>query len=194
MSVMVPEDIEHAPAATSVEATLVQAARDGDGRAFTDLVKPHLPVLYRIARRACGDAALAEDAVQETLLLAFQRLGRYTPDTSLRAYLAAIAVKRAHTLIRSNRRRLVRETAAPPLQAVDTPEELTLAAQTESRVRAAIAKLPAKRGEAVLLRLDGKLSDQEIASAVGSTPQSVRVLVHLGLKDLKAALALGEDP
>ncbi|MEC9073247.1 MAG: RNA polymerase sigma factor [Myxococcota bacterium] len=194
MSVMVEEDREHHPATASVEGALVQAALEGDGRAFADLVAPHLPVLYRIARRACGDPVLAEDAVQETLLLAFQRLDRYTPDTSLRAYLAAIAVKRAHTLIRSHRRRLARETTTLAPQAVDTPEEIARAVQTEARVRLAIAKLPAKRGEAVLLRLDGKLSDAEIAMAVGSTPESIRVLVHLGLKDLKAALTSGEEP
>jgi len=55
---------------------LVSAALDGDGQAFSALVSPHLPALYRVAARACGHATLAEDAVQESLTVAFQTLRR----------------------------------------------------------------------------------------------------------------------
>ena len=77
------------------ERKLVEAAKKGDGKAFAALVRPHLPVLYRLAARACGDASLAEDAVQEALDLAYQRLDRYEPGTSMRAFLASMAVRRA---------------------------------------------------------------------------------------------------
>src|SRR5688572_31526520 len=77
----------------SIEHELLARALDGDGRAFATLVEPHLPMLYRIAARACGSTAIAEDAVQETLTLFFDRIDRYSPGTSLRSFLAAIAVR-----------------------------------------------------------------------------------------------------
>src|SRR5882724_12955182 len=84
----------------SIEHELLRRALAGDGRAFRSLVEPHLAMLYRIAARACGDRALSEDAVQETLTLAFTRLHQYRPGTSLKAFLAAIAARRARTLLR----------------------------------------------------------------------------------------------
>src|SRR5947209_3254295 len=88
-------------AGLSIEHELVRRALAGDGRAFQSLVEPHLAMLSRIATRACGDRALSEDAVQEALTIAFTRLAQYQPGTSLKAFLASIAVKRARTLLRS---------------------------------------------------------------------------------------------
>ena len=66
---------------TPIELELVARALSGDGRAFSDLVAPHLPLLYRLAERVSGDRALAEDAVQETLARAFAALHRLDATT-----------------------------------------------------------------------------------------------------------------
>jgi RNA polymerase sigma factor (sigma-70 family) len=171
------------------ERKLVEAARAGDGKAFAALVRPHLPLLYRLAARACGDASLAEDAVQEALDLTYQRLDRYEPGTSMRAFLASMTVRRAKTLARAERRRKVREDASATPQQADTPAELMGAADLKRRVVEALAELPEKRREAAMLRLDGGLSHAEIAEALGSTERSVRVMVHLALKDLRGKLS-----
>lgn len=172
----------------SVEQELIARALDGDGRAFASLVEPHLAMLYRIAARACGDRALAEDAVQEALTLVYQQLRRYEPGTSLKAFLAAVAVRKAHTLLRSERRRRVREDASATPEPLPGPADLLSAGQTAERIRTALAAMPKKRREAALLRLDGGMSYEEIARAVGSTEGSVRVLVHLALKELRERL------
>lgn len=176
----------------SVERELITRALDGDGRAFASLVEPHLAMLFRIAARACGDRALAEDAVQEALTVGYEQLRRYQPDTSLKAFLAAIAVRKAHTLLRAERRRRAREDASAAPEALPGPAELLAAEQTAERVRVALAAMPKKRREAALLRLDAGMSYDEIARAVGSTEGSTRVLVHLALKELRERL--GEEP
>lgn len=179
---------ERAP--MSVEHELVQQALSGDGRAFQTLVAPHLPMLYRIAARACGgDRALAQDAVQEALTLAFERLHRYEPGTNLKALLAAIAVKQAHTLLRGERRRHAREEGSQAPSAAASPAELLSARRTAERVEAALLAMPKKRREVAMLRLDGALSYAEIAAAVGSTEGSARVLVHQAMTALRAELA-----
>jgi RNA polymerase sigma-70 factor (ECF subfamily) len=172
----------------SVEHELVARALEGDGRAFASLVEPHLPMLYRIAARAAGSRALAEDAVQEALTLAYQRLDRYTPDTSLKAFLAAIAVRKAQTLLRTERRRRAREDVADAPERIAGPAEMVSAARTAQRVREAIAALPKKRRAVALLRLDAGMSYPEIAEALGTTEGSARVLVHLALKEIKEKL------
>ncbi len=194
LRLVVDVGVEPGPMTETEEAELVARALAGEGRAFGALVEPHLDVLYRLAHRACGDADLAEDAVQETLALAHRRLGRYRPGTSLRAWLAAIAVRRAHTLLRSERRRAARRERGSRPGAPARPDEAYDAAEAAARLRAALATLPRKRREAVLLRLDAGLAHREIAAAIGSSEASVRVLVHLAMQQLRDALSLGDAP
>lgn len=175
--------------AVTVEHGLIARALDGDGRAFATLVEPHLKMLYRIAARACGDSALAEDAVQEALTLAYERLNRYEPGTSLKAYLATCAVRRAQTLLRGERRRRAREDAAEPPARLPDPSELISAERAAERVRRALAAMPEKRRAAALLRLDAQMSYAEIAEAVKTTEGSARVLVHMALKELRLQLS-----
>lgn len=173
----------------STEQELVRRAVAGDGRAYAALVQPHLPLLYRIATRACGNRALAEDAVQEALTLAFERLSRYEPGTSLKAYLAAFAVRKAQTMLRSERRRRTREANSDEPGSLAGPAEQLGAERTSARIREVLASMPPKRREVALLRLDGAMSYAEIAEAVGSTEGSARVLVHLAMKELRSQLA-----
>lgn len=173
----------------SLEHELIARALDGDGRAFASLVEPHLALLYRVAARACGDRALAEDAVQDALTLAYERLSTYQPGTSFRAFLAAYAVRKAQTLLRGERRRRVREEGAEAPQGLPGPVDLVRASQAAVRVRDALAKLPEKRRAVAMLRLDAELSYAEIAEAVGTTEGSARVLVHMALKELRGQLA-----
>ena len=179
----------------SIEHELVARALEGDGAAFATLVRPHLSMLYRIAARSCGNRALAEDAVQEALTIAYRKLDRYQPGSSLRSFLAAIAARQARTLLRGERRRKVREDAAEPPEHDPGPAELLGAERAAQRIRDALALLP-KRREVALLRLDGGLSYAEIAEAVGSTEGSARVLVHMALKELREQLGdmLKESP
>jgi RNA polymerase sigma-70 factor (ECF subfamily) len=172
-----------------VEALLLRAALDGEGPAFGSLVKPYLGLLYGIAHRACGDSALAEDAVQESLEIAYGRLARLRPESSLKSFLAGIVSRRARTLLRGEQRRAARELRGRAPERVPRADEDLEARRLAGRLRAALAKLPGKRQAALLMRLEGGLSDDEIAEALSSTRESVRVLVHLGLKALREALA-----
>lgn len=175
------------------EQSLVSAALGGDGAAFGRLVRPHLSVMYRVAHRASGDAALAEDAVQEALTIAHRKLHRYRPGTSLRSYLASIVVKRTHTLLRAEIRRKNREEKGYSPAEEATPEEHAHAADLSSRIRHVLAHMPKKRRMAAMLRLDAGMDYSEIADALGTSLGSTRVLVHLALKDLKDALSVSSD-
>jgi len=171
-----------------LEQTLVTEAIAGNGQAFATLVRPHLPVLLRVAGRVTGDAQLAEDVVQETLAATFRQLNRYEVGTSLRAFMAAIAVRRAHTLARGERRRASREERAAVPEAEPSAEQRLEALQKAQTVHGILNDMPRKRREAAILRLDAGLSFAEIARTMGTSEGSTRVLVHLALKELREQL------
>jgi RNA polymerase sigma-70 factor, ECF subfamily len=98
----------------SVEAstdTLLAAARAGDGPAFQALVAPHLRALHLHSYRMLGSYHDAEEAVQETLLRAWQGLAGYEGRAPLRHWLYRITTTTCLKII--NRR------ARDPLTTVD---------------------------------------------------------------------------
>lgn len=176
------------PADLERERRLVQRALGGDGRAFAELVEPHLDRCFRLAVRSCGDRALGEEAVQEALTLAHRDLARYEPGTSLRGWLCALAMRSAATLARSERRRNARELAAVPPERLHSAEAILQARELSRSVDLALAGLSEKRREAALLRYDGGLNSREIAEVMGISDAAVRQLLSEATKVLRTVL------
>ena len=85
-------------------AELLRAARGGDGRAFQALVAPHVRALHLHSYRMLGSYTEAEDAVQETLLRAWQGLAGFEGRAPLRHWLYRITTTTCLKMIRDRRR------------------------------------------------------------------------------------------
>ena len=93
-----------------VTADLLSRARAGDGEAFRELAGPHRRELQVHCYRMLGSFADAEDAVQETMLAAWQGIGGFTEErASLRTWLYKIATNRCLNARRAASRRPARE-------------------------------------------------------------------------------------
>src|SRR6184192_4696395 len=107
-----------------VTAELLSRARAGDGEAFRELTGPHRRELQVHCYRMLGPFADAEDAVQETMLAAWQGIGGFTEErASLRTWLFRIATNRCLNARRAARRRPAREWNIP---GVEPPEPTRL--------------------------------------------------------------------
>lgn len=84
---------------------LISRARAGDGDAFRALTEPHRRELQVHCYRMLGSLQDAEDAVQETLLAAWQGLGGFEGRASLRTWLYRIATNRCLNVLRTASRR-----------------------------------------------------------------------------------------
>ncbi|HEY2260988.1 MAG TPA: sigma factor, partial [Streptosporangiaceae bacterium] len=85
-------------------AELLRAARGGDSRAFQALVAPHVRALHLHSYRMLGSYTEAEDAVQETLLRAWQGLAGFEGRAPLRHWLYRITTTTCLKMIRDRRR------------------------------------------------------------------------------------------
>jgi RNA polymerase sigma-70 factor (TIGR02960 family) len=106
-----------------VTADLISRARAGDDDAFRELTEPHLRELQTHCYRMLGSFADAEDALQDTLLAAWQGLGGFEGRASLRTWLYRIATNRCLDARRAASRRPVKQWDVPN---VEPPEPTRL--------------------------------------------------------------------
>ena len=107
----------------TVAADLVSRARAGDGDAFRALTEPHRRELQVHCYRMLGSLQDAEDAVQDTLLAAWQGFGGFEGRASVRTWLYRIATNRCLNVLRSASRRPARAWDVPK---VEPPEPTRL--------------------------------------------------------------------
>jgi RNA polymerase sigma-70 factor (TIGR02960 family) len=106
-----------------VAAELIARARAGDGDAFRALTEPYLRELQVHCYRMLGSFQDAEDALQNTLLAAWQSLGAFEGRASLRTWLYRIATNRCLDARRAASRRPAKEWDVP---GVEPPEPTRL--------------------------------------------------------------------
>jgi RNA polymerase sigma-70 factor (TIGR02960 family) len=97
-----------------VTAALITRARAGDGDAFRELIEPHRRELHVHCYRMLGSLHDAEDALQDTLLAAWQAIAGFEGRASIRTWLYRIATNRCLNALRSASRR--------PARAWDNPQ------------------------------------------------------------------------
>jgi len=147
---------------------LVARARGGDASAFHLLVDRHAAGLYAAAASLLGNAADAEDVVQETFAGAYRGLARFEGRSSVKTWLTAILVRRVAMHRRRTRRkegRVVGLEAAAGL--ADGKRSATGAVNVRLDVLNAIAALGPEHREVVVLRDLQGLAYDEMAEVLG---------------------------
>ncbi|MGQ0575935.1 MAG: RNA polymerase sigma factor SigM [Pseudonocardia sp.] len=132
------------------DAALLAAHRDGDPRAFAELVGRHGDRLWSVAVRTLGSPEDAADVVQEALVSAHRRAGSFRGDAAVLTWLQRIVV---NACIDRLRRVRARPPALPwPEQDVACPgADPAAELATRLAVDDALAVLPAEQRVAVVL-------------------------------------------
>jgi RNA polymerase sigma-70 factor (TIGR02960 family) len=99
-----------------VATDLITRARAGDGQAFRALTEPYRRELQVHCYRMLGSVQDAEDAVQDTLLAAWQGLGGFEGRASIRTWLYRIATTRCLDALRAAKRRPAKEWNIPEVE------------------------------------------------------------------------------
>jgi len=168
------------------DADWVARARAGNDAARTVLVRRHHAGCLRFARHLLGDAADAEDAVQDTFIRAFAALRRYDERDAFRAWLFGILVNRCRTLAarRSGRRRRFVSDGLARVDAVVPGPAGALDAQ-RNLVRA-LGGLDLAHREAFLLRVCEEMEYDEMARLTGIAAPALRMRVKRARDHVRA--------
>ncbi len=149
---------------TSATSIAVATSAESGAEVLADLYRTHVVGLVRLALLLVGDQSTAEDVVQDV----FARLHRggarlRDPDKAL-PYLRTSVLNGCRSVLRARRRaQLLRVPHEPP---VWSAEAAVLAGEDRRAVLAAVARLPGRQREVLVLRYYLGLSDHEIAAAL----------------------------
>jgi len=169
---------------------------------FVALLDPVLSRAYAAARYMTGNAADADDLVQEAALLAWKGFHGFQPGTNFRAWFLKILTNAFYNRHRRSRREgdTVSLDDAPHLYLYEKTAEAGLHTETEDPARAFLSKLDALQVQEAIQALPDEyraaaalyfvedLSYQEIADALDCPVGTVRSRLHRGRKMLQVTL------
>jgi RNA polymerase sigma-70 factor (ECF subfamily) len=160
------------------ELGLVNRLRAGDPAAFDVVYGLFHPRLFNFLARLSRRRDVAEDLVEETWLRLVAHAPRLRPDTRLGPWLFTVARHLHSSYCRS---RLLEETHSSGLMGLwpfgspkPSPFEATVASEAERRIEAALAALPLRYREAILLVSVEGLQPAEAAAVCAVKPEAMR--------------------
>lgn len=173
------------------ERELVDRAAAGDDLAFEQLVGAHRNRLWSLCLRMTGNAADAEDALQDCLVAAWQHIGAFRRESRFGTWLYRIATNASLAVIRKRR-----DTPYDPVELPESEGARDPGVQVTDRelVRGAIAALPEPFRVALVLREIGDLSYEEIAVHQGIPVQTVKSRLSRARSGVLAVVQTSADP
>jgi RNA polymerase sigma-70 factor (ECF subfamily) len=176
------------------DAELVQQIRNGDELAFKELVNRHSDYLYGLAYSQMGNAADAEDVLQETLLGAFRRFEAFEGRSAVKTWLVRILLNHASKLQRSRRVRRAMslpDELGPKDGAGDRLNPSSPAAIVEGKadLDLMLQVLSEEHRQVIVLRELQQMSYDEIAQTLKIPRGTVESRLHRARHELKRRFA-----
>jgi RNA polymerase sigma-70 factor (ECF subfamily) len=175
------------------DAALAERARQGDERAFEELVRTYQGIAFRAAYLLTGSAVDAEEAVQTGFVKAWSALGRFRRGSEFRPWLLRIVANEAHNRRRSAQRRdsLALRAAGHDASggAVPSPEATALEHERRRELLDAVNRLDQRDRDVLACRYFLELSERETAEVLGVRHGTVKSRTARALERLRAEVA-----
>lgn len=180
------------------EASLLARARQGDTRAFDELVTMHREKIYMHAYQIVRNEEDAMDIAQDTFIRAWRSLAKFDGKASFSSWLYRIATNASIDLCRKRQHRPQVELESVPMKVdaashttpfqPDPPGEGIDRAEIKHRVEEAFTTLSPEHRAVVILKEIDDLSYQDIAKRVGCSIGTVMSRLFYARKKLQPLL------
>jgi RNA polymerase sigma factor (sigma-70 family) len=171
---------------------LVEQFSRGDESAFEKIVEHYSADVAALANRLLGWPGEVEDVTQDIFLAVFVGLKKFRRECSLKTWLFTITINRCRTY-RQKRvlrvRRPLRAADKTSLPSSPATHSTPMETETFERVRNAVASLPARYREPVVLRYLQELGADEISRILGISKNAVHVRLNRARERLRHNLA-----
>ena len=165
---------------------------EGDQEAYAEAYRFYYKRFYNYGRKFTVDETLIEDAVQETLLIIWEK--RHTLDSIAYAGTYFYTSFRYTVLAKLRQQQKLTAENAPGEEPEFAADQIIIEKETEEglkeRLQNALTTLTARQREAIFLRFYEGLSYEEVASVLGITTKATYKIMARALSQLKESLIL----
>ena len=193
MSTTRPQMASETSEPTIAEEELIVRTLGGDHRAFSDLYQQHANYIFGLIGRLVGPVSERDDLLQDTFVRFHQALPRFRGDSTVRTFIARIAVNRAHDHLRQRRRRQQQVYAQFYAHQLDAYQAHNRDARSvvSERLLAlrCLEKISIKKRVAFVLRVACGMSYGELAELLNINPDTARQRVVHARREIKRHLS-----
>jgi RNA polymerase sigma-70 factor (ECF subfamily) len=187
------------PRLVDADALLMQRVRDGDAKAFDQLVLRHRRRVVGTISRLMGDRSVAEDLAQQVFFQAYRARTEYEPCAKFSTWLFTItknvvfnsrrgSMRRRQLLIDSFGKLPKVPTADQQVSAEPNPFDSVLRTELRNNVQEALGRLGSLQRQAIQLVYFQGHCYRSAAAEMGLTENAVRQLLHRGRAKLRQVL------
>jgi RNA polymerase sigma-70 factor, ECF subfamily len=177
-----------------MQIELVERARSGDHDAFSVLVRASVPRLLGAATLILRDQDRAQDAVQESLVLAWRNVRALRDPEAWDAWLYRLTVRACYRLARTQRRRSVVELHVMPDREPATDSDFSLTVAERDQLAREMGRLPVEQRAVMVLHYYLDLPLTEAADILDIPAGTAKSRLHRGLEALRTAMAAEIGP
>jgi RNA polymerase sigma-70 factor (ECF subfamily) len=184
----------------SEDLALLQALKNGDAQALSLVFETHADRIYQLALGMLGDAAAADDVVQDTFLSLITHLDNFEGKSRLSTWLYRVAYNASIDRLRSRNHLPLPENDPDPntgdsfmpqilIDWTYTPENLQANSEIRAWLDEAIGQLSESLRAVFILRDIDQLSTAETAEALNLTIEAVKGRLHRARLELRELLS-----
>lgn len=177
------------PHANSDDELVLRTGR-GDRLAASELVLRHTDNVMAVCYRMLNDRSAAEDLTQETFLKLWKKASKWEAgNAKISTWLYRVAVNACLDRLRKEGRELPEDAAPERIDQSPQADAVLAASETRAVVEDALAKLPDRQRQAIILCHYQELSNTEAADILDTSVEAIESLLSRGRRTLRKQLS-----
>jgi len=169
---------------TDADLNLVERYLKGDLTAFDEIMIRYERQIYRLCYRFSTNPDDARDLAQDVFVKAFEHLGSFRKESSLKTWLYRIATNHCINHVKANTRQFVEVTEGMSHSHSTVQSSLENSEQRD-HFRQMVKQLPPKQRAILELRIHEQLSYEEIANMSNRSVSTIKASVFFALEKLR---------
>jgi RNA polymerase sigma-70 factor (ECF subfamily) len=176
---------------TDPDVELLARIGNHEPAAVNEMVTRKLPRLLALASRILGDAEEAKDVAQESFLRIWRQAAHWrSGEARFDTWLHRVALNLCHDRLRRRKEHALSDEQALELPDTTPPPDAQLeTAEGSARMAAALATLPERQREAIVLQYYQELSNIDAAALMNISVEALESLLSRARRQLRSQLA-----